>query len=322
VNGQADPPDREHEAPARLVSVGNVVIDLIAWIPAVPAAGGDVLASSSEMAPGGGFNVLAAARRQGMRAAYGGAHGTGPFGDLARRALVREGIDVLNPPSPGIDTGYDVALVDDDGERTFITSVGAEATLDREGLDRIRLESDDVVHVSGYSLLGSPRREAIVGWLESIDRRQRVLVDPGPLVGEIPDDVLTGVLSRATWWSCNAREAETLTGSSDPIGAARELSARAPGCGIVVRRGAAGCVVVIDQGAPVAVDGFPVDVVDTNGAGDAHVGAFLAALARGEDPGAAARTANACAAIAVSRRGPATAPTLAEVARFLKTRDA
>jgi len=45
--------------------------------------------------------------------------------------------------------------------------------------------------------------------------------------------------------------------------------------------------------------------------------AFLAALARGADPLAAARAANACAAIAVTRRGPATAPTLGELAQLL-----
>ncbi|MEP6759821.1 MAG: PfkB family carbohydrate kinase, partial [Sporichthyaceae bacterium] len=51
-----------------------------------------------------------------------------------------------------------------------------------------------------------------------------------------------------------------------------------------------------------------VVAVDTNGAGDVHVGAFLAALARGEDPVRAARSANEAAADAVTRLGPATAP--------------
>ena len=37
-------------------------------------------------------------------------------------------------------------------------------------------------------------------------------------------------------------------------------------------------------------------VVDTNGAGDVHVGTFLAAVARGLDPVAAASVANTAAA--------------------------
>jgi sugar/nucleoside kinase (ribokinase family) len=69
----------------------------------------------------------------------------------------------------------------------------------------------------------------------------------------------------------------------------------------------------------VAVPGFAVDVVDTNGAGDAHSGAFIAALAAGAADTAAARRANAAAALSVTRRGPAMAPTREELARFLAT---
>ena len=63
--------------------------------------------------------------------------------------------------------------------------------------------------------------------------------------------------------------------------------------------------------------GFPVDAVDTNGAGDTHAGVFIAALAHGADPLEAARRANAAAALSVTRPGPATAPTAAELAEFL-----
>jgi sugar/nucleoside kinase (ribokinase family) len=84
-----------------------------------------------------------------------------------------------------------------------------------------------------------------------------------------------------------------------------------------VRLGADGCVILVPGGAPVHVPGFTVEALDSNGAGDAHVGAFLAALAAGQHPVAAARRANACAALAVTRLGPATAPTAAEVDALL-----
>ena len=87
--------------------------------------------------------------------------------------------------------------------------------------------------------------------------------------------------------------------------------------GVVVRLGADGCVILAPGGEPVHVPGFAVEALDTNGAGDAHVGAFLAALATGQHPLAAARRANACAALAVTRPGPATAPTAAEVDALL-----
>lgn len=57
--------------------------------------------------------------------------------------------------------------------------------------------------------------------------------------------------------------------------------------------------------------------VDSNGAGDAHVGAFLALLGEGRNPLTAAQGANAAAAYAVSRRGPATAPTRSQLLGFL-----
>jgi sugar/nucleoside kinase (ribokinase family) len=82
-----------------------------------------------------------------------------------------------------------------------------------------------------------------------------------------------------------------------------------------------GCLLGQPGAPPVQVPGFPVDVIDTSGAGDTHTGTFIAALAHGSGAADAARTANAAAAMSVTRRGPATAPTAAELATFLATRD-
>jgi len=60
-----------------------------------------------------------------------------------------------------------------------------------------------------------------------------------------------------------------------------------------------------------------VHAVDTTGAGDAHSGVFLAALADGLSAADAARRANAAAAMAVTRPGPATSPTRAELDAWL-----
>jgi sugar/nucleoside kinase (ribokinase family) len=84
-----------------------------------------------------------------------------------------------------------------------------------------------------------------------------------------------------------------------------------------VRIGAAGCVVVDSTGRSDVVPGFVVESVDSNGAGDTHVGAFAAMLAIGRAPLEAARWANAAAAISVTRRGPATGPTMLELEAFL-----
>jgi len=146
--------------------------------------------------------------------------------------------------------------------------------------------------------------------------------DPGPLVGSIPAAALAAVLGRADWLACNAREAAMLTGGADPVEAAAELAGPAGAAGrprVLVRTGPDGCLIARPGAGVVAVPGFRVGVVDTNGAGDAHSGAFIAALAAGTAEIAAARSANAAAALSVTRRGPATAPTREELARFLAT---
>ena len=51
---------------SRIVSLGNVIIDVTARIPSLPERGGDVFARNSGITPGGGFNMLAAAARQGF----------------------------------------------------------------------------------------------------------------------------------------------------------------------------------------------------------------------------------------------------------------
>ncbi len=301
----------------RLVHLGNVVVDLVLVVPALPARGGDVLATGSQLTPGGGFNVMAAAARQGLPVTYAGAHGTGPFGSLVRAGLRGEGIDVLLPPRAGQDTGVVVVAVDAEGERTFLTSPGAEATLTSADLASLQPGSRDVVCLSGYSLVHSANRAAITSWLPGLAADVLLVFDPGPLGAGLPPGVLRPVLARADWLTCSATEAAGLTGVANPAVAGRALAARTGRRGVVVRTGAAGCVLIRPGQAAVRVPGFGVRAVDTNGAGDTHTGAFIAALAAGSAEPDAARIANAAAAISVTRRGPATAPTAAEVARFL-----
>lgn len=280
----------------RVVSVGNAVVDILLELPALPRSGDDVTATGSSAAVGGSATTLVAARRQGAASAYAGGHGTGPFGELVRAAFEAEGVAVLSAPTLGRDTGWDVAMVEPGGERTFLTTVGAEADGDPSGL---LLGAGDLLHVSGYALAREPSGSRIAAWIGSVPTEVVVLVDPGPLGSRVPAGVLEPVAARADWWSASAAE-----------------SHHAPaGVRLLVRSGEAGCTVDGTQ-----VPGFAVDALDTNGAGDVHAGVFLACLGEGLDPVVAARRANAAAAIAVTRRGPGTAPTRAELDAFLETR--
>jgi sugar/nucleoside kinase (ribokinase family) len=301
----------------RLLHLGNVVVDVVLTVPALPERGGDVLATSTQTAAGGGFNVMSAARRQGLPVGYAGAIGSGPFADVARAACAAEGIEVMQPAKTGVDTGFVISIVDDAGERTFLTSRGAEATLTAADLDRVSPGPGDAVYLSGYGLVHPANRAALLGWLSRLGNGHIVTFDPGPLVRSLPGDVLDPVLGRADWLTCNAREATLLTGAPDPLSALALLTRRSGRAGVLVRTGADGCLLGHGGGPLRRVPGFRVTAVDTNGAGDTHTGVFVAALASGADEVEAARRANAAAALSVTKRGPATGPTLAELARFL-----
>jgi sugar/nucleoside kinase (ribokinase family) len=309
------------QPPVRLVFAGEAIVDLLMWVPALPERGGDMLAESSSVQVGGGFNIMAAAARQGLPVVYAGGHGTGPWGDKVRAALAAEDITVLRPPDPDADTGFDVALVEAGGERTFVTSLGAESLREPAVWDPVRVRAGDAVYVSGYGLV-APESGAILGaWAAGLPAEVLLFVDPGPLIADIPDAVLGPVLSRCDWWSCNQREAALLTGVSDPVEAARHLAGRTGRAGVIVRSGRSGCVLALRAPGPdVSLSLIPapaVVAVDTTGAGDAHAGVFLAGLAAGLPPGAAASRANAAAALVVTRPGPAVAPSRAELDAFL-----
>ena len=297
---------------SRLVSVGNVIVDIVMRIGALPEPGGDVIADGSEITAGGGLNTMVAARCDGMDVVFAGQYGTGPFGDVVRQALEESGVTVVQPGLPDADSGYCVALVDATTERTFVTSVGAEGHLTRADLDRVELLDDDIVFVSGYGLAHAVNGAAIADWLGTVPSSVRVVFDPSPLVDTLPAAVLAAVSARSDVVSANSREARLLSPTSATLAEATAAIAAAARGTALVRDGADGCWVVESGSEPVLVPGFPVAAVDTNGAGDAHDGVLAAALGRGASLQDAVRRANAAAALAVTRPGPATAPTADE----------
>jgi sugar/nucleoside kinase (ribokinase family) len=337
---------RRPPGPRRLVFAGEAIVDVVMRVPALPRRGGDVLATSAEILAGGGFNVMAAAARQGLPVVYAGGHGTGPWGDMVRAALAAEGVGLLRPADPDRDTGFDVALVDAEAERTFVTRLGAETVRGPGGWDAVFVGPGDAVYVSGYGLVPPESGPALGDWAASLSPDALLFFDPGPLVAQIPAAVLHPVLSRCDWLSCNHREADLLartlvagtgdastgdagTGDAgpgpvvrgDPGQVARRLLARGAAANVIVRAGAAGCYVVeFGSADAVHVRAPRVTAVDTTGAGDAHSGVFLAALADGHFPVGAAARANAAAAFAVTRRGPATAPDRGQLDAWLSAR--
>ena len=303
----------------RLLHTGQVIIDLVMAVDKLPQPGGDVLAQSARFEAGGGFNVMAAAQRNGLSVVYLGRHGTGRFGDLAREAMHAQGIRIGIADRAERDTGLCVAVTDASAERSFISYIGAEGELTAQDLASVPAEAGDYVYVSGYSLLHVGKAQALVDWVLALPGGIKVVFDPGPLV-EAPDaPLMQALLPRIDVWTSNSVEALRFTGAPDIGEALNRLAVLLPTEALtVVRDGPQGCW-ISQRGEHRHVPGFKVEAVDSNGAGDAHAGVFVAGLAQGLSAGEAAWRANAAAAMAVTRWGPATSPGASEVDAFIST---
>jgi sugar/nucleoside kinase (ribokinase family) len=301
----------------RLFCLDTLLIDVVLRVAALPERAGDALASEQLITAGGGFNAMSAAARHGLEVIYAGRLGAGPFSSLAEAALVHEHVSAPVDRNEELDTGLCVVLVEPDGERSFVTSPGAEATLRAEDLARLDVRDGDFVLVSGYNLMHERLADVVLGWLAKLSSEVIVVFDPATRMVDIPSQYLDVVLRRSNWLLCNATEARTLAGSGDVVSSAALLASRNDSLDVLVRNGAQGCVVALNHEDARAIEGFKTNVVDTNGAGDVHNGVFVAELASGRDAWAAARWANAAAAMAISRLGPATCPPRDEVAAWL-----
>ena len=200
------------EPKGRLVLVGSIVMDVLLYVDHLPDHGSDVLASQCHISPGGGFNVLNAARQLGMKAAYGGIIGTGRWASGIQDALSEYDIDRLAVLTSEGDNGFVVGMVEPTGERTFITYPGCESMLQDEHLVQIedKLQDDDTIYISGYEFLYPVSGPLLSDWIVHASQRWNIVIDPGPLVGELHDKSLVSIISACSLLTLNLKEAETL----------------------------------------------------------------------------------------------------------------
>ena len=326
------PPNRHgstegNDHTGRVVLMGQILVDLAVRGEALPTPGGDVWAIDEGMHVGGGFNALVAARRMGAEAVSLSPIGEGPYSSLIQAALAREGITDLGPRIVGIDNGFCIAFTDRTGERTFISTKGAETMAPESAwADFVRtLNPGDVLYIDGYLMDHPANREAAEAALRVLPEGVRVLLDVSPVIGipsALPSD---GVIV-----SMNHREAQEIgqqRGDSNVCDRCREPheAARAMlgllGRPVLVRAGAEGAYVASPSeeatGAccqdPTRVPTPRVDAIDTNGAGDAHSGVLAASLAQGIPLERALLLANCAGALSTMIVGPASCPTRSQI---------
>ena len=311
----------------RVVLMGQILVDLAVRGEALPSPGGDVWAIDEGMHVGGGFNALMAARRMGAEAVSLSPIGDGPYASLIQAALTREGITDLGPRVTGIDNGFCIAFTDRTGERTFISTKGAETMAPASAwADFVRtMHPGDVLYVDGYLMDHPANREAAEAALRALPEGVHVLLDVSPVIG-IPE----GLPSDDVIVSMNHREAQEVAHrSGDASIRNRALQPREAARGVLaeldrpvlVRAGAEGAYFVRTTGtAPNArnedVIHIPtphIEAIDTNGAGDAHSGVLAASLAQGIPTERALLLANCAGALSATAVGPASCPTREEI---------
>lgn len=320
----------------RVVLMGQILVDLAVRGEALPTPGGDVWAIDEGMHVGGGFNALVAARRMGAEAVSLSPIGEGPYASLIQAALEREGITDLGPRIAGIDNGFCIAFTDRTGERTFISTKGAETMAPASAwADFVRAMSPgDVLYIDGYLMDHPANREAAEAALRVLPNGVRVVLDVSPIIG-IPDALPSdGIIV-----SMNHREAQEIAHQrGDASARDRVLQPREAARAmltvldrpVLVRAGAEGAYFVRPAGtAPntrnedvIHVPTPHVEAIDTNGAGDAHSGVLAASLAQGIPTDQALILANCAGALSTTAIGPASCPTREEIEAAADTLEA
>lgn len=211
-------------APAgRVVLMGQILVDLAVRGEALPAPGGDVWASDEGMHVGGGFNALMAARRMGAQAVSLSPIGQGPYSLLIQQALQRAEITDAGPHIDGIDNGFCIAFTDQSGERTFISTRGAETRAPASAWADFTatMRPGDVLYIDGYLMDHPANRQAAQAALEALPEGVQVILDVSPVIG-IPQ----GLPARDVIVSMNHREAQQIINQSAKrgLGQAQELS--------------------------------------------------------------------------------------------------
>lgn len=286
----------------RLVSFASAVVDVTTYIPHLPERGGDVLSTGSLVALGGAFNAESAAHRLGLPTEHHGSMGTGRNSQLMAEALALEGIPFLGKTFDDADLGFCVTMVEPDGQRTFVTTIGAEARLDLEHLSKVKLGPTDALYISGYDLVYPDAHLALTEWLKGDHLNGAALFfDPAALVADINPEALEIIRREGFLIACNEYEFDYIK----PRASDRALFAR--------RIGPGGCELYESGELKLTVPVEPVKAIDSTGAGDVHMGAMIAFVAQGYSWKDAIGFANRAAAFSVQVRGGASGPTLAQL---------
>jgi 2-dehydro-3-deoxygluconokinase len=255
---------------------------------------------------GDSSNMIIAAARQGARAAYFTRLGDDEFGRMLRGLWAEEGVDAsaVRADPEAFTAVYFVRHGPKGHEFHYLRKGSAASRMCPEDLPAL---SARFVHASGISIaisrsaeetvMAALRKASAAGAKVSFDSNLRLRLWPIDRARA----AIAAAVRLSDYFFPSMEDAEALSGKKGP----EENLAWAHGLGaknVFLKLGADG-VIVSDGSRQERVAGLKVKAVDATGAGDCFCGAALARLAAGDDVFAAARYANAAAALATTGYG-------------------
>jgi ribokinase len=297
--------------------LGVFVADLAFRAGRQPKIGETIVGSGFKMGPGGkGSNQSVASARVGAKVTFISKIGRDAFGEIALKTWKDEGIVARAAQSDKEPTGAAYIFVNHDtGENAIIVYPGAGGAISPTDVEAA---ADAIRGAKVFvTQLEQPAASAQRG-LEIARAAGVVTVfNPAPAV-PVPDSIYPF----CDYIVPNETEAATLTGLSvATLGDAKRVG------DALLAKGAKNALITLGERgvllhnskSSIEIPAFQAGpVVETTGAGDAFVGGFAAAIARGSDPVEAARFGCAVAGISVTRAGTAPSmPRLAEVEALL-----
>jgi len=297
-----------------IVAVGDIVADLVVSLPALPIQPDDFqVAHDIETEAGGSANFLITAARLGVEAMAFGSLGEDAWGNRVAAILRDETIDMSNLVVQGTTT-LALVLVDQKGEHAFVGKFGEGSAIHLDDHKRRVVESAAAVFCSGYSLREARFTQLTLDSLQAA-RKAGVptFFDAGPAFIDLPEDVKRRALKLVDCLLLTEDELAAVTKDWD-VG----LLALGPKT-MVVKKGAAGCVVHTVGGEEIEQPGFSVPVRDTTAAGDSFDAGFVVGSVWGWSLSDCAQLANAVGAAKVQKLGGGrSVPTLEEVRRIIE----
>jgi ribokinase len=284
-----------------IVGVGDIDVDLYLGVSALAGPDEKVGAALLGEHPGGMIaNVCCAASRVGSPTAMIGVVGEDVYGRIAVAGLEEFGVDtsLVRVRADGR-TFFCVIMLDASGEKA-LTAVDTDCHLpSRDDIDPGAFASTRIVHIMGDDLQTATWTAA-----EARARGARVSLDLEASTAVHGLEALSPLLASTDIVFMNVAGCVTAFGRD--LQRAMSVALDMGPTISVLTRGAGG-VLAVSIDTAVTVPALNLPVVDTTGAGDCFIGAFLNRLVSGWDLEGATRFATAAAALSIGSVGSRTA---------------